>query len=402
MKYAIPNSNIKVFIKGLHSLGKIGDEVFFEAGENSALHVKALNSSKTAYFVYTFLSNFFTAVEVDHKSNISEEPLRCKVHLRSLEMAFPNLAHAVKTVESCLIQFSRESCKLVVTKVCRNGVTMENTLPMMEHDKLKVEYSQSGSSHWQLNSRALSDVISAFLPSHDEAVMTVTPERFHIKNFVESSEDKEQTHTDFSLYPVEFDEYSIMENTSFVFSLREFRSIIGFAEATVLPVKATFSTGGKPITFSIRQEPVIEVSYSLATMQDTDDATLQRVVNTPQPTGMRSRNRSNESNASMNQQRHSTQTNINVSVMPPPSLTPIPEPTGSRLLPPPPEVNTSSNKSFQGGNGDVGIADSPTFAVLKPRPRPKVFSKCFDATVDPARLAGKRILAEDSDPEEQE
>ena len=39
----------------------------------------------------------------------------------------------------------------------------------------------------------------------------------------------------------------------------EFRSIIGFAEATVLPVKATFSTGGKPITFSIRQEPVIEV-----------------------------------------------------------------------------------------------------------------------------------------------
>ena len=41
--------------------------------------------------------------------------------------------------------------------------------------------------------------------------------------------------------------------------LLDLRSLISFAEATWLPVKATFSVGGSPITFSIQQDAVLEV-----------------------------------------------------------------------------------------------------------------------------------------------
>ena len=48
--------------------------------------------------------------------------------------------------------------------------------------------------------------------------------------------------------------------------LLDLRSLISFAEATELPVKATFSVGGSPITFSIQQDAVLEVKriYSVA------------------------------------------------------------------------------------------------------------------------------------------
>jgi len=106
MKYTIPRSNIKIFHKSLLSLRKVADELSFEPCLDKLL-IKAFNSSKTGFYVYTFLGSFFTCIEgqIDQES---AEPFRCKVQLKSLFLAFTSVFNTEKTVESCQLEIKQD------------------------------------------------------------------------------------------------------------------------------------------------------------------------------------------------------------------------------------------------------------------------------------------------------
>merc|ERR1719219_1609541 len=106
MKFVVPGGNVKLLGKVIHSLAKIGDEVYIEP-ETDSLSLRSVNSSRSAYATFNIGPSFFSSIEpsVDKtgaqvKGLVGEEG-KCKVMVRSLLLAFRSLSVLDKTVESC-------------------------------------------------------------------------------------------------------------------------------------------------------------------------------------------------------------------------------------------------------------------------------------------------------------
>jgi len=450
MIYTIPKCNIKYFHKALQSIGKVGNYLHFET-EADKLVIKAFNKEKTAIIKYSFLQSFFSSLSGDTHSS------RCKVHLKSLLLAFKSMLSTEKNVDSCQLKFPQDVGHIVVVKKCRFKISTTHQLPTMELEASMTMYSQEGQSYWTLPAKALADVVGTFTSGQLESTLIATSEGFQMKNYVLNFEDKHQVKTQLSMQPRDFEEYSIKEDSSLTFSLKELRSLISFAELIGQSVKASFSKVGDPIIFSVHQEMIIEVTYILSTMEDENGET-EKLSKTPQPsrTAPNSQQTVNghgggEDNGEApgghpgedrrsilrnNQHRHSTQRHLSTSrvCINSPSATPIaPRPSNNTTLH---SVGgglvhshnfTTANNDISNhnnisdmreeqkrtgrkrcsdifdleepevnGHGDV-VPRSPTRAIK----RPKVFSKCFDITYNPSKLASDvRILAPDSDNDE--
>jgi len=445
----IPKSHLRTFHKALQSLSKVGGEIYFEPRADQLL-AKTINSRKTAYFVFCFKSNFFSTIEGNIVTNVSN-PFRCKLQLKSVLLAFQSIVNTEKTVESCIFEFRKDSYQVFITRNCRYSVCQKYTLPTLEHDTLRIDMDTNGNNHWTIHSKNLIEIMSIFRQNLDEVTMTVSKDGFQMRTYVYSHEEKDQVNTEETIEPEEFEEFQIESAASLTFNLKELRSLLLFADTTGFPVRASFTEGGFPITFSISEEPLIEVTYVLATMPDENSDTI-RLMNTPKPAGPRSRvnkeqNGANTSEAVV-QRRQSTQ---NLSSADPNSSLPLPSMTP---IPPPPivvvdtsatdkrksssyQIEAESNGHLNGNDEDNLVADEEmnTSRILdsrrskkrksdlfgfgkendqdenmsviqsppvlpKPSKRPRLFGKCFEKTYNPAMLApGSRILAPDSDDE---
>lgn len=413
MKYTIPRSNIKIFHKSLLSLRKVADELSFEPCLDKLL-IKAFNSSKTGFYVYTFLGSFFTCIEgqIDQES---AEPFRCKVQLKSLFLAFTSVFNTEKTVESCQLEIKQDCQSINIIKICRYEVISKFSLPTLEHDIPRVDYNPVGKSHCLLNCKLLLELVGTFRQSQEETTISVTPEGFQMKNYIDETEDS-QVNTELSMNPDEFDSYDIQENAVITFSLKDLRSLISFAEATWLPVKATFSVGGSPITFSIQQDAVLEVTYALATLPDAHSET-HKFIHTPMQQNSVSRIRaaasvSQDSVSSVitTKGHNNTTERVNFDESAPNHSYQLDE-SGNL---PDARKRPSDLFNFEGGNGNGDIRLTPQQPSRKEevipgspqqtsaRKRPWAFRKCFDSTYNPNILPpGARILAVDSDNEEE-
>eukprot|EP00088_Acartia_fossae_P037228 TRINITY_DN3839_c0_g1_i2.p1 TRINITY_DN3839_c0_g1~~TRINITY_DN3839_c0_g1_i2.p1 ORF type:complete len:460 (+),score=71.66 TRINITY_DN3839_c0_g1_i2:38-1417(+) len=458
MNYVIPKSNLRIFHKALQSLSKVGGEIYFEPGQ-SQLMAKTINSRKTAFFVFCFKAGFFSSINgnIQQQQDSESNPLRCKLQLKSILLAFHSVVNTEKTVESCILEFKKDCYQVFITKNCRYQVCQKFTLPTLDHDTLKIDLKNTGSNYWIIHSKNLTEIASIFRQNLDEVTMTVSPDGFQLKTFVYSHEEKDQVNTEQTIEVEEFEQFHIEENASLTFNLKELRSLMLFGEAVGLSVKANFSEGGQPITFTLAEEPVLEVTYVLATMPDENSDTI-RLMTTPRPQSVaQSRVPKNgampgsavpATTAAEKIQRHSTQnlSSRDQETLPLPSATPIPPPpivitetdqddsqrsnasrNGRRLT----SQNRPSNiiedvatndtsrvlgSRREGGgskkrksdlfdlgegeqaNGDHSVIQSPT--LFKPVKRPKLFERCFEVTYNPnLLLPGQKILAPDSDDE---
>ena len=78
--------------------------------------------------------------------------------------------------------------------------------------------------------------------------MIVSQNQFSMKNYVEDDNScgpRKMVHTQLTMQPSEFEDFKITQDCNVTFSLKELRSLISFADALNLPVKATFNEGGK-------------------------------------------------------------------------------------------------------------------------------------------------------------
>lgn len=440
MRFIIPKANIKIFHKAVQSLAKFGDLVYFEPLAER-LSLKAFNSSRSAFAIYSFSAPFFSSIEGEPPREENGEVLRCKIMIRSLLLPFHSIHLTEKIAETGILDIS-DTNKLAVILHCRYEVRRSFLLPVLESEAVSLTYSTRGASTWTAHAKVLADVVGNFLPSQDEATMTVLPDRFRMKNYVDSYEDKEQIYTDFSMLPGEFENYNVQSETALTFCLKEFRSIISFAEFTVLPITAHFDSGGQPIVFTISQEPLLEVVYVLATLVEgptanTDparqrlplSASKSRVAGCGRSTGTPLR------------RVHSTQKEMagRASLPSTPPITPIPinplhEATaysGTVDM-----ASPNADDSMEMGNHDHQIPDQPTNQeqlerrltnqkrppapdpIDKARQSPEflasspgatavkkkqrtIFSRVFSTTYLPQNsIAHKKVLAQDSDPEE--
>uniref|UniRef100_A0A452QG35 Cell cycle checkpoint control protein RAD9A n=1 Tax=Ursus americanus TaxID=9643 RepID=A0A452QG35_URSAM len=117
MKCLVTGGNVKVLGRAVHSLSRIGDELYLEPLEDG-LSLRTVNSSRSAYACFLFAPLFFQQYQA---AASGQEALRCKILMKSFLAVFRSLAMVEKSVERCCISLNGRSSRLVVQLHCRYG-----------------------------------------------------------------------------------------------------------------------------------------------------------------------------------------------------------------------------------------------------------------------------------------
>ena len=76
--------------------------------------------------------------------------------------------------------------------------------------------------------------------------MLVNRDHFSMKNFIEDVNGRTKiVHTQLTMQPTEFEDFSISQECNVTYCLKELRAIISFADSMSLPLKASFNDGGE-------------------------------------------------------------------------------------------------------------------------------------------------------------
>ena len=153
MKCIVAGPNVKILGKAIHTLAKIGDELYLESLE-SGLAVRTVNASRSAFAGFTFPPSFF--LEYDERGTINNNTIHSnndddgdnstfkgKLAVRSVLFVFKRLADMDKSVERCLLTADSTSSRVVFTFHCKYGIVKTHKLAFIESETLVVNHDKS-------------------------------------------------------------------------------------------------------------------------------------------------------------------------------------------------------------------------------------------------------------------
>ncbi|XP_029430254.1 cell cycle checkpoint control protein RAD9A isoform X2 [Rhinatrema bivittatum] len=225
MKCLVTGGNVKVLGKAIHSLFRIGDEVYFEPLEDGSI------------------LNIFRS-------------------LPSLE----------KTVEKCRISLNPKASRLVIQLLCKYGVVKTHNLSFQECESLQAVFNKDVCPNLlRAPARLLVDAVVHFPVALSE--VTLAPScggRVIFRNYMEDETDPNKMMlTEMALNEDEFLHFQVRKESEITFCLKEFRGLLNFAESSSLPVSIHFDVAGRPVVFSL-EDPVLEVHFVLATLSEPE------------------------------------------------------------------------------------------------------------------------------------
>uniref|UniRef100_A0A2P2I770 Cell cycle checkpoint control protein RAD9A n=1 Tax=Hirondellea gigas TaxID=1518452 RepID=A0A2P2I770_9CRUS len=285
MKCVITGVNIKVFARAVHSLARLGDELYVEPS-TAGVSFHTVNSSRSAFASFLFGSRFFSQFDgsagCSHHATAGEassreddghtmqqaDTIKCKVAMKAFLCAFKSLSSVEKNVERCKITLDGGAAKLLLQLWCRNSVVRTYNLAFIECETVKAVFDESACVHRiTAQSRLLSDIFVNFQPGQDEVSLSVTAAATTVRNYVDDEPDMSKViRTELHLESDEFDEYEISSNCEIVFCLKEFRALLAFSEPVNLPITIVFSQPGRPIILNVENKPLYECKFVLATL----------------------------------------------------------------------------------------------------------------------------------------
>lgn len=71
MKCVIPSQNVKIVARAVHSLAKVGDEIFIQPAEDELLF-RTINSAKSAFAEFRMCRSFFSSFSFPTPQNDTE------------------------------------------------------------------------------------------------------------------------------------------------------------------------------------------------------------------------------------------------------------------------------------------------------------------------------------------
>ena len=183
MRCVIPKAHLKIFARAVHSLAKIGDDLYLDAGEGG-LAISTINSSRSAYATYSFRTAFFSSYEPpaedanttdaneDDDDDAGGERSKCKVAMKGAVWVFKSISHLEKTVDSAELTLAPLESKLRARMNCRFSVSKTYSLPFLECEPLKANYDASHSKNgFTAQSKVLSEAALNFLSNQEEVTL---------------------------------------------------------------------------------------------------------------------------------------------------------------------------------------------------------------------------------------
>ncbi|XP_075019541.1 cell cycle checkpoint control protein RAD9A [Calonectris borealis] len=279
MKCIVTGGNVKVLGRAVHSLSRIGDELYLEPTE-SGLSLRTVNSSRSAFASFLFAPLFFQRYETGGPQP-DGELLRCKVLMKSFLSVFRSLPSLEKTVWKCLILLKPRASRLVVQLHCKYGVTKTHNLAFQECERLQAIFdTQRCASSLCAPARVLAEAVVHFPQTLAEVTLGAGPGgKISLRNYVEDEAEPSKTMvTELWLAEDEFQTVAVTPGSRITFCLKEFRGLLTFAEASNLPLTIHYDVPGRPVVFTL-DDTMLEVHLVLATLLDPERSSQPPTAN---------------------------------------------------------------------------------------------------------------------------
>ncbi|MBZ3880933.1 Cell cycle checkpoint control protein RAD9A [Sciurus carolinensis] len=297
MKCLVTGGNVKVLGKAVHSLSRIGDELYLEPLEDG-LSLRTVNSSRSAYACFLFAPLFFQQYQA---ATPGQDLLRCKILMKSFLSVFRSLAVLEKTVEKCCISLNGRSSRLVVQLHCKYGeqapgqlrgypgareagkpaetlsahagVRKTHNLSFQDCESLQAVFDPSSCPHvLRAPARILGEAILPFPPTLAEVTLGIgRGHRVILRSYQEEEADStvKAMVTEMSIGEEDFQQLQAPVGVAITFCLKEFRGLLSFAESAHLPLSIHFDAPGRPAIFII-EDSLLDGHFVLATLSEAD------------------------------------------------------------------------------------------------------------------------------------
>ncbi|KAF5904955.1 cell cycle checkpoint control protein RAD9A, partial [Clarias magur] len=256
--------NVKVLAKAIHSLSRIGEELYLEPTDDG-LTLRAVNSSRSAFACFLMSPLFFQKYQAP-----PDQTFRCKMPIKSVQTVFRSLSSLERSVEKCRIEMNTEKSCLRIMLHCKYGLLKTHNLSFQDCESLQAVFDKDNCTNvLQAQPRLWVDTVLHFPPSLEEVCVSVSGDRVWLRNHVEDAADSSSKAmmTELCLSSEEFDHFAIGSQTSITFCLKELRGLLVFAETAGLPVSMYFEEPGSPVVLSV-SDSVLEANFVLATLSE--------------------------------------------------------------------------------------------------------------------------------------
>ncbi|XKL66278.1 hypothetical protein PGB90_009698 [Kerria lacca] len=227
MQCLIPSQNVR--IRGLHSLSRIGDDLYVEPTDEY-LSFRTVNSAQSAYSSLVFYVSFFTKYKSEFNT---EEGGKCKLSMKACLTVFKTPHCMDRNVDSCMIEIDKDCIKLIFHIRFVQGYTKNYFLSVNDNENVQLKYNKEEMCNkMSIPSKTLYGAIKHFRVNDEEITFSATIDKARLKNYFENIEVNSQklVRTNFSLQPSEFEMYEIKQPGSITFALRELRAVCTFSE----------------------------------------------------------------------------------------------------------------------------------------------------------------------------
>ncbi|KAM5247320.1 cell cycle checkpoint control protein RAD9A [Ctenodactylus gundi] len=269
MKCVVTGGNVKVLGKAVHSLSRIGDELYLEPSEDG-LSLRTVSTSRSAYACFLFAPLFFQQYQ---PATPGQDLLRCKILMKSFLSIFRSLAMLEKTVEKCCMSLNGRSSHLVVQLHCKYGVKKTHNLSFQDCESLQAVFDRAGCPHMLCApARILAEAVLPFPPALAEVTLGIGHgHRVILRSYQEEEADStvKAMVTEMSIGEEDFQQLQAPEGVAITFCLKEFRGLLSFAESANLPLTIHFDAPGRPAIFTI-EDSLLDGHFVLATLLELD------------------------------------------------------------------------------------------------------------------------------------
>ncbi|KAF7262174.1 hypothetical protein EG68_00569 [Paragonimus skrjabini miyazakii] len=261
MKLSLHHTELKVFIRCINALSKLGHEIYFE-WMHDGLVLKTVNSSRSAYAAVTFKPVFFEKVP----DILPQQTTRFKIPSRSCCNVFKLSAAIEKTVQKCRILLAQNDTLLVVQFFCKYAIVRTFNMTIIDCEHLEAVYSlEQSANHLVLSTKILSEVLNNFRQSSEEITVILKDGECTFQNYILQG-DPNNILTQLPLSASEFDAYLVGCTCELTFCQKELRALLTFCELISPILRIYCDRPGHPIIFACSHETRLSAQFVLATL----------------------------------------------------------------------------------------------------------------------------------------
>jgi len=246
MQCVIPGRSLKQFSKALQALAKVGEELTIEASR-TRLSFNVVDNARTAFVRCNFNPAIFDTYLPTSPifANGGENTfLRCKIQMKGLVHIF-KAKQLEKTIDKSIFTINENESRLVFQHFCKFGITKTHKLIYEDCERpLLANYSRETANIISLPGKTISAWVGGFAQGISEITWVVDQKQLKIQSFSETKlfGNAQKFDTVVTLTPDDGGSFRVTENVNVTFAFKEFKAILGLAEALDLHIEARFSS----------------------------------------------------------------------------------------------------------------------------------------------------------------